>query len=145
MTKYYKVLNGLSPIYGQPTPWKVGKWMPEIEGDLVACKNGYHLCAGYSQLLEWLGPNIYIAEWRGDKIDAGDKIVVRQARIVKQLKTWNKRTKRLFAADCAERVLHIYERYYPGDSRVRDVIEISRKVARGELPASGLTAAATAA
>ena len=39
--------------------------------------------------------------------------------------------KQLFAADCAERVLHLYERECPGDTRVREVIEARRRYALG--------------
>ena len=38
---------------------------------------------------------------------------------------------RLFAADCAERVLHIYERHYPGDDRPRKAIQASKDYANG--------------
>jgi hypothetical protein len=39
---------------------------------------------------------------------------------------------RLFAADCAEHVLPIYEKHYPDDSRPRRAIEMARRFARGE-------------
>ena len=41
------------------------------------------------------------------------------------------RERELFAADCAERVLHLYERECPGDTRVREVIEARRRYALG--------------
>ena len=40
---------------------------------------------------------------------------------------------RLFACDCAESVLHLYEKEYPNDTRVRDCIEAARKYAVGEI------------
>ena len=39
----------------------------------------------------------------------------------------------LFAADCAEHVLHLYEREFPGDTRVRDTIEARRRYANGQI------------
>ena len=39
---------------------------------------------------------------------------------------------RLFACDCAESVLHIFEEQYPNDNRPRNAIEVSRKFANGE-------------
>src|SRR3972149_5760710 len=38
---------------------------------------------------------------------------------------------RLFACDCAESVLPIFEKYYPDDRRPRTAIEVSRQFAYG--------------
>ena len=43
------------------------------------------------------------------------------------------RERELFAADCAERVLCLYERKFPGDRRVRDAIEARRYYANGRI------------
>ena len=51
----------------------------------------------------------------------------------------------LFAADCAERVLPIYEKEYPEDQRPRQAIEAARAFARGEISAAARAAAGTAA
>lgn len=40
---------------------------------------------------------------------------------------------RLWAADCAARVVHLYERHGPNDTRVRDAITAARQYARGEI------------
>lgn len=42
------------------------------------------------------------------------------------------RDARLFACDCAYRVLHIYERTYPDDHRPRHAVETSRRYAYGQ-------------
>lgn len=42
-----------------------------------------------------------------------------------------------WAADCAERVLHLFEDEAPADDRARDAIERTRAFARGELDAAG--------
>ena len=52
---------------------------------------------------------------------------------------------RLFAADCAERVLHIYEKKYPKDTRMRDCINTARLFANGEATQEQLAAARAAA
>jgi len=127
------------PHDGEP-----GDWMPEINGELEPCKNGYHLCRE-SDLVRWLGPAIYEAEYRGDRVDADDKIVVREARLIRRLDTWNDRTARLFACDCAESVLHIYERSYPDDRRPRNAIEVARRYANREATDDELFAAWDAA
>jgi hypothetical protein len=48
---------------------------------------------------------------------------------------------RLFACDCAERVLYLYERAYPGDDRPRKAIQIARDHARGRAAAAELESA----
>jgi hypothetical protein len=48
---------------------------------------------------------------------------------------------RLFACDCAERVLHLYEREYPGDDRPRRAIQVARDHARGRATAGELRSA----
>ena len=52
---------------------------------------------------------------------------------------------RLFACDCAERVIHLYEQAYPDDKRPRQAIDVARKFARGEITADELAAAWAAA
>ena len=52
---------------------------------------------------------------------------------------------RLFAADCAESVLHLFEKKYPNDNRPRLAIKAARKFANGEINESELKTAAAAA
>ncbi len=51
------------------------------------------------------------------------------------------RLSKLFACDCAERVLYLYEKEYPKDGRPRQAIEIARKFAVGEATQVELAAA----
>jgi hypothetical protein len=48
---------------------------------------------------------------------------------------------RLFAADCAESVLHIYENRYPNDDRPRKAIQAARDYANGVIGKDELAAA----
>ena len=57
----------------------------------------------------------------------------------------HKREIRLFAADCAESVLHIYEDAHPDDDRPRKAIEAARRYANGEISEEELDAARKAA
>jgi hypothetical protein len=50
--------------------------------------------------------------------------------------TWNEKTLRLFAADCAEHVLGIYEKQYPKDDRPRKAIQAARDFANGLIDAA---------
>ena len=47
----------------------------------------------------------------------------------------------LFAADCGEHVLHIFERMYPDDPRPRQAIEEARRLSIGQAAPSELAAA----
>jgi Imm-5 like putative immunity protein len=51
----------------------------------------------------------------------------------------------LWAADCAQHVLHFFEQERPGDDRPRHAIELARAWARGEIKMSQARAAAGAA
>ena len=149
--KFYKALNtdgtpcngGAGPAWFLPTGNRPGKWMPPIKGELVACENGYHLCR-LKDMPRWLGPAIYEAEYRGDSIKGGGKVVVRQARLISRT-AWDETGAQLFAADCAEHVLHLFEKNCPGDDRPRKAIEAARVFARGKMPQEVLAAARTAA
>jgi len=52
---------------------------------------------------------------------------------------------RLFAADCAERVLPLFEKERPNDDRPRKAIEACRQFANGEIDAAASEAARAAA
>ena len=125
-----------------PKGSRPGKWMPKID-NIAACERGYHVVT-LAQLPAWLGPTIYEVEVRGDRIDQADKVVVSKARLVRRL-DWSKKSARLFAADCAERVLPIFEKYHPKDTRPRDAIAVARRFANGEATHDELAAAGAAA
>lgn len=55
------------------------------------------------------------------------------------------RLARLFACDCAESVLHIYEKEFPDDKRPREAIEVARRFAIGKATRDELDAARDAA
>src|SRR5690606_38349146 len=149
MTVYYKCLDpGGRSRFGTGT-WHLpdgvrpGKWMPEITR-LVPCQQGYHVAAE-NQLIDWLGPELFEVECRGEHIDHGDKHVFGQARLVRRISTWNDRTARLFAADCAERALPVFEACCPGDMRPHHAIEVARAFADGQATVEDLAAARDAA
>jgi hypothetical protein len=127
------------PTQGEDGTWTPGEWMPPIEGDLVPCANGYHVCEE-DHLLMWAGPALFEVEICGEQIRCDDKVVVRQARLLRRL-NWNDRTARLFACDCAERVIHLCG----DDPRPRRAIEVSRRYAIGEATDDELAAAWAAA
>ena len=150
-TAYYKVLSsdgsayhGGSGKWHLPSGKRPGKWMPKITGDLEPCKNGYHLCRE-QDLVRWLGETIYEAEYRGEIVECEDKVVVREARLIRKLKTWTLQTSTLFACDCSSRVLKHFEAEYPYDKRPRKSIETARRWAEGRATDEELSAARDAA
>ena len=157
MKKYFKVLsadnrscNGGStdlawslPVENPDGTWTPGEWMPEIQGELELCANGYHL-TDTEHLLDWLNATIYEAEPSEERIESDDKIVCRSVRLLRKMH-WDDRVARLFACDCAARVLPIYEKDYPKDKRPRHAVEVARLYADGKASESELAAARDAA
>ena len=154
--RLYKFLtaDGRSTI--QDLPWRLprddgqpGEWMPPIEGELVPCKNGYHLCRE-RDLPFWLDEALYEAEAAGgDRVDVDKgrtKVVVREARLVRRIEAWNERTARLFAADCAERQLFA-EREAGREPHPASwaALDVARRYARGQATVTQLDAADSAA
>jgi hypothetical protein len=77
-------------------------------------------------------------------IAGDDKVVCRSVRLLKKMH-WDDRIARLFACDCAERVLPLYEKDYPADKRPRHAIEVAQLFADGKATQEELDAARAAA
>ena len=147
----YKVLgeNG-EALHGGKGQWNLpqdgesGEWMPYVDR-LEMCASGYHLVER-GALVRWIGPTIYEAEadQEGELIEDG-KHCVHTARLTHRLEGWNEQTARLFACDCAEHVVYLYERDYPDDTRPREAIAVARRYAHGEATVKELAAAGEAA
>ena len=138
----YKVTDDRGrSMHGGSGQWRKNRWR-SVSGELKPCVSGLHLCRE-QDLVHWLGQVIWEAEVHPDAvvIEAEDKVVVSRARVVRRLDTWNDRTARLFAADCAERVVHLCG----DDPRPREAIEAARRYANGEATDDELAAARDAA
>ena len=159
--KLYKVLdhdkpnNGGSGTYYLPAKrkdgtWKPGKWMPAIEGDLELCENGYHLTT-FEHLLDWIGPDIYEAEFKGGMVgdpEQDDKVAVRQVRLLRRLETWNDRAAREFACWCVRNTPISKGRTVWDlltDDRSKNAVVVAEKFAKGEATEAELAAARDAA
>src|SRR3990167_11502192 len=141
----YKVVNADgTPCHGGTGRWSLptddapGEWMPPITNP-IPCERGYHLCEGTDDVVHWLGPVIYIAEWRGQRVRHEQKIVVSEARLLAPCAHWTPRTARLYAASGARDVLPLYEQVYPGDDRVRAAIEAAEAFAEGRIDQATLS------
>ena len=113
-----------------PKRGKPGRWLPKVD-TLDICKSGYHVCRE-GDLIEWLNARCYEVEIRGDKMLGDNKTVAQQMRFIRLLNL-DDVSLRLFAADCAERVLPNFEKQYPGDSRPRRAIQAARDFALGKI------------
>jgi len=97
MTYYKVLLHGRSchggdaewalPKQREDGTWEPGEWMPEIQGQLMLCGNGYHLTR---EPARWWreGAECYVAEWDGEYVGdggGGDKIAVRRCRLLRRL------------------------------------------------------------
>ncbi len=149
--KYYKILvagkscNGGKCDWFLPSKGKPGGWMPEIEGDLKLCAMGYHIVKA-KDILDWVKEDceIYEVMPKGKVIYGDNKGICRSARLVKKLK-FDDGIARSFACDCAERVLPIYEKIFPKETRVRECVQTARKFIFGLATKQELDAARDAA
>jgi len=154
VTTYYKVLtdkgyafHGGTGRWPLPKAHQPGAWK-QVQGELRPCENGLHVCAKH-QLVGWLGPAIFECDVDENEevIDAGNKMVVRRARLVRRVDTWNERTARLFAADCADRALRRAEKATGErcDARSYAAVRAAREFASDRITAEELATARAAA
>jgi hypothetical protein len=102
-----------------------GQWMRDYKSRPVLGQRGHHWCEA-RHAVHHLDEKCYLVEPRG-KIIKGDKENASQgARLLRHVKRWNARTARLFAADCAEAVVHLCG----DDPGPREAIETARRYAR---------------
>jgi hypothetical protein len=133
------------PTQNADGSWTPGDWLPAVAGELALCQNGYHL-AEDAQVLKWLGPRLFEAEYRGERLDANDKVVVREARLVREFAAWNECTARLFVVWCARQALALVDNPDPRSVAACDVAEryANSKATKDELAAARAAARAAA-
>ena len=129
-----------------PWPVAVGEWTPKETP--VLCESGWHGMRERDVLEHLpgiLGAQLWVVETKGTIVHGDDKFAASQMRLVEHIGTTDERNLRLFAADCAEDVLGLFEPEYPNDSRPRTAIEVARRFANGEATQEELAAARAAA
>lgn len=143
MQAYHFLKDDLSSDRGKlRRPWKVGETR-SINGEPIMCLRGFHASpTPYDALIYAPGSMLCVVELGDDaRTEAGheDKLVSRSRTLIRYVDA--SKDLRLFAADCAERVLHVFEDNFPGDDRPRKAIEAARAFVRGEITPSQLSAA----
>ena len=109
--KYYKLFHADgSTLHGRPA-WGT-RWQPPVKGPLVACSNGYHVCTD-TQVPDWLGVGsvVWEVEVKGRVLDAGDKTVVRTARLVRKVGTFDTTAWKAYDEACATAWKAYHEAY----------------------------------
>jgi hypothetical protein len=90
---FYKVLTKSGQSTYQYSQWNLpkngepGEWMPPITGELVMCRNGYHLCDPW-YITHWndhSDQRVFKAEVKGPLKRSTLKVAVKQARLLHEI------------------------------------------------------------
>lgn len=103
--------------------YPINRWM-RVRGELIPCQNGYHYTTPRHWRM-WMTTRIHLVEAE-EPLFYEDKFCARGIKLQPRLATWTPRAAVLFAADCAKRVLPIFEGKFPDDPRPRQAIEAAR-------------------
>jgi len=134
--------KGRFPSYQGGTPIPYRKWTDRV-ADPILCEQGWHACR-WEDAIHHIAAELWVVELDGQIVEGSDKVVAERLRIVRRVRL-SDRALRLFAADCAEAVLPIFERAYPNDDRPRLAIQAARDYANGLISAAARDAAGDAA
>ncbi|KKK67882.1 hypothetical protein LCGC14_2949620 [marine sediment metagenome] len=130
MKAYHFLRQGMAAGSGAEPAWKVGE-RRTYEGKIVLCSSGYHSSQTWYNALQYApGPIACIVDISKPVERDTDK----QVSATRTLVDYRDATRelRLFGADCAERVLYLFEKQRPNDDRPRKAIEVARRFANGE-------------
>ncbi len=142
---YKFTLAGARALYGDyafPSPRKdkSADWMPAFIRTGTSVKRKGYYGVTLDNIVDWTGPELWLIEskdgWRPD-VD-GDKMVCRQARLVKRITPWTRKSMIAFACDCVERLLPTFKTTYPHDHRPQALLAEIRKFIAGPESVSSL-------
>ena len=143
MSLYLKwLLPGRVPFYQGGASIPVGEWTDTVT-DPVLCERGWHACR-WEDAVSHIATELWVCELDGTIIEGADKVVAQRLRLIEPV-VFDDRALRLFAADCAEKVLPIFEAAVPGDDRPRNTVEMARRFANGNYTRPNLDVAWDAA
>jgi hypothetical protein len=133
---------------GDEKAWEIGETRTIADRSrIILCEYGYHSSPSLWDALNYAhGPMACLVEIskpiQTDETTDSRKAVSASRTLIKAVNI--DRELRLFACDCAERVLHIYERDDPSKAP-RQAIEVARRFANGKATKKELDAARAAA
>ena len=124
--------------------WRIGQ-RRTLKGEIIPCQYGYHASRSLWDALRYApGALACKVELSGTIVPHGDdKYAASTRKLVAAVNV--ERELRLFAADCAEHVLYLFEEKYPDDDRPRKAIQSARDFANDSISAYATNAAANAA
>jgi hypothetical protein len=124
--------------------WRIGQ-RRTLKGEIIPCQYGYHASPSLWDALRYApGALACKVELSGTIVPHGDdKYAASTRKLVAAVNV--ERELRLFAADCAEHVLYLFEEKYPDDDRPRKAIQAARDFANGLITAANAAYAAYAA
>jgi hypothetical protein len=128
-----------------PHGTRPGKWLPAVAAP-KPCARGYHVVDIAHLPAHWGIPGVlYEAETRGKTVEDGDKLACESIRLVRRVGELTPGIAATFAADCAERVLGLFEAKFPDDDRPRKAIEAARACIADPTPENRAAAGAAGA
>ncbi|MFZ1975826.1 MAG: putative immunity protein [Candidatus Acidiferrales bacterium] len=144
MKAYHFLQENMTAGCGDEKAWEVGeKRTIANPSEIVLCRFGYHSSPSLWDALSYApGPMACLVEIskpiQADNTPNQRKAVSISRTLIKAVNIDCEL--RLFACDCAERVLHIYERDNSGKA-LREAIEVARRFANGKATKKELAAA----
>ena len=139
--------DGKSSFNPRMKPWVTIGETRTMKGQITPCLRGFHGSPSLWDALQYgKGPIAEMVELSGDLQPHGtpvDKWVGRKRTLLARVDV--SRELRLFAADCAEHVLPLFETKYPNDDRPRLAIRAARILAEGDANAAAAAKDANAA
>ena len=140
---YHYLKTDMTSRQGNEPPWTGGE-SRSITGPPVLCQVGYHASPTIFDALQYApGPILCEVELGGKILTDTDKSVGQERRLIAAVNV--DRELRLFACDCTERVLPLFEAVYPDDKRPKEAIRIARLFAQGKATQQELDTAHAAA
>jgi hypothetical protein len=134
--------GGRIPSYQGGPPIPLGRWTEAVPSP-VLCERGWHACR-WEDAVHHISEELYVCDLDGVIVAGNDKVAGERLRLVKRV-LLDDVALRLFAADCAERVLPVFLKVRPDDDRPAQAIQAARQFAHGEITAAAGAAAGAAA
>lgn len=143
MKAYHFLTTAYRSGSGNEPAWQVGETR-QFKSTPILCVCGYHSSPTLWDALRYApGPIACLVDISRPVEKDDTKYVSRRRTLVKAINI--ERELRLFAVNCAEHVLHLYESAFPGDDRPRKAIQAARDYANGRISRHAVYAAAHAA